>query len=118
MEEVVEILNKIKDMVIVTGSYAEGKETNSSDIDLYIRNLPEEECDYEKGIDTYSERIQDMLKEMGHELSSCYPCTFMDYSTAIPLDFSPFFQINENHIEKKVICGVEMDCSKSLYRGE
>lgn len=46
-EELIEILNFIKDKVIVTGSYAEGRQTAESDIDFLVKEIPEEEVDCE-----------------------------------------------------------------------
>ena len=46
-ENLKQILETIAPYVIVTGSYAYGKQTELSDIDMYVKELPEEEMDCE-----------------------------------------------------------------------
>lgn len=113
MKDLQKILDYLKDKVIVVGSYANYIENESSDIDFFVRSLPEDLCDYEKGIDTYSNQIYQYLKDLNHKLDSCYPLTFMDRSTLIPLDFSPFFTIDERNLEEREIFGITMKICKS-----
>lgn len=110
-------LEEIKDMVIVTGSYAEGKATNDSDIDLYIKKLPESEIDYERGVDTYCEELLDFFKKRGFKVESCGPLTFAVTSTPKMLDLSALFEVDLDNVFELEVWGVTMMAAKSTYTG-
>lgn len=113
--ELNEVLENIKDKVIVTGSYAEGTQTEDSDIDLFIRNLPEDKCDYENGIDSYFHELLESFKESGFDVTSCGPLTFAVRDLPIMLDFSSLFEVDLDNTFEIEIEGVKMIAARSLY---
>lgn len=72
-ENLIEILQTIRDRVIVTGSYAYGTQTEYSDIDLYVKEKPEElvDCEAEYVEDTYVRELIRYFESMGYKWSSC-----------------------------------------------
>ena len=114
-EELVAILEFIKDKVIVTGSYAEGTQTKNSDIDFYVKSLPDELVDCENGVDTYIESIIDFLVEHRVTWDSVMTYSIHTDFTHIPLEFSAFFKIDEDNIFDIEIMGVTLKASKSTY---
>ena len=121
-EALIQILKDIKDYVIVTGSYAYGMQNENSDIDFFIRWLPEEERDKiaeETGKDYYDipeDYCKDLIKyfeNKGYEWDSIFPSTFNVDDTYIPLEFSAFYNIDDSNIFKVNILGVIMDAAKS-----
>lgn len=117
MDELAVILAQIKDKVIVTGSYAYGKQTATSDIDMYIKELPEEEVDCETGEDTYCKQLIKYFEDLGYKWDSCFPSSFSVDDTAIPLEFSGFYSIEEDTFNIE-ICGVTMKAAKSTHTSE
>lgn len=111
------ILNDIKEYVIVTGSYAEGTQKSSSDIDFYIKLKPEDEVDLEANFveDTYCQYLMKYFESRGYELGSVFITSFHVDDTFIPLEFSHFYQIDENNTFEIEILGVKLQASKSLY---
>lgn len=117
MDELAVILAQIKDKVIVTGSYAYGNQTATSDIDMYIKELPEEKIDYETGEDTYCKQLIEYFESLGYEWSSCFVTSFAVDDTAIPLEFSAHYSIEEDTFDIE-ICGVTMKVAKSTHTSE
>jgi predicted nucleotidyltransferase len=117
VRELVSILKEIKDYVIVTGSYAEGTQTEESDIDFYIKPIPEDEVDLEawRVIDTYCEKLMKIFKDRGLKVGSVFVTTFHCDETFIPLEFSAYYNIDEKNIFPIEILGVTMNASKSTY---
>lgn len=120
MEELKQILEDIKEYVIVTGSYAEGKQTSSSDIDFYIKPKPEDEINLEADYveDTYCMDLIRYFEKQGYKIGSVYIDSFHIDEAAIPLEFSSSYEIDENNIFEIEILGVKMCASISLYEGE
>lgn len=122
-EALIQILKDIKDYVIVTGSYAYGMQNENSDIDFFIRWIPEEERDRmaeATGCWDYSDVPEDYCKELikyferkGYEWDSCFVSSFSVDDTYIPLEFSAFYDIDDSNIFKVNILGVTMDAAKS-----
>lgn len=110
-------LEEIKDMVLVTGSYAEDTATGNSDLDLYIKRLPEDKIDYERGVDTYYEELLDFFKKRGFKVESCGPLTFAVTSTPLMLDFSALFEVDLDNTFEIEVYGVTMTAAKSTYTG-
>jgi predicted nucleotidyltransferase len=101
----------------VTGSYAEGKQTSFSDIDFYILPKPEDEIDYEakRVEDNYCRTLINIFESKGYSWDSCFISSFDVYETEIPLEFSAFYEIDEDNIFEIEILGVKMRASKSIY---
>lgn len=116
-EELVKILEDIKDMVIVTGSYARNAQTLLSDIDMYIKPLPEDETDYENGIETYCQALISYFENLGFTWDSCFVESFSVDDTYVPLEFSAFYTIDDKIFDIDVF-GVKMKASKSSYTGK
>lgn len=120
-EALIKILNDIKDLVIVTGSYAYGMQNENSDIDFYIRWIPEEERDaiaetgveYDDIPETHFRELLDYFIRLGYDWDSCFVESFSVDDTYIPLEFSSFYNIDESNIFKVNILGVTMDAAKS-----
>lgn len=110
-------LEEIKDMVIVTGSFAEDKPGPVSDIDLYIKRLPEDKIDYERGVDTYCEELLGFFKKRGFKVESCGPLTFAVTSTPIMLDLSALFEVDLDNTFELEVWGVTMTAARSTYTG-
>lgn len=116
-EQLIEILEHIKDKVIVTGSYAYGEQTALSDIDMYIKELPEDEVDCENGIDTYCEELIRYFEELGYVWDSAFITSFSVDDTYIPLEFSAYFSIEDETFEIEIL-GVKMQAAKSTHTSE
>lgn len=117
----IRILNDIKDRVIVTGSYAYGMQNEDSDIDLFIRWIPEEEQErIREETGNWNDTPEDYCKELiryfeskGYEWDSDYPHSFAVNDTYIPLELSAYYDIDDSNIFKVNILGVTMDAAKS-----
>ena len=125
MKTLTEILKDISPYVIVTGSYARGAQTASSDIDFFVKEKTEAERDQEceeKGIDysdteeTYVEDLIRYFESLGYSWSSCFLGSFAIDDTEIPLEFSAYYSIDEELFEIEIL-GVKMLASKSNYTG-
>ena len=116
-EELQDILDTIKDKVIVTGSYAYGKETMFSDIDMYIKEKPEDEVDCESGEDTYCRELIRYFESLGYEWDSVFPDSFSVDDAYTPLEFSAYYDIEDETFELEV-CGVTMQAAKSTYTSD
>lgn len=124
----IRILNDIKDRVIVTESYAYGMADEDSDIDLYIKWIPEEERDRmaeATGCWDYTDVPEDYCKELikyfedkGYEWTSVFPSSFAVDDTYIPLEFSAFYDIDEDNIFNINILGVTLDASVGNHTSE
>ena len=119
MDELKQILKDIKDYVIVTGSYATGKQTVTSDIDFYIKARPEEEVDLEANPveDTYCRQLMKYFENRGYQVGSVFIDSFHVDESAIPLEFSHYYEIDENNCFDIDILGVKLKASYSLYKG-
>ena len=94
-----------------------------SDIDFYIKEIPEEERDKmaeATGCWDYSDVPEDYCKELiqyferkGYKWDSCFISSFSIDDTYIPLEFSAFYDIDSSNIFKVNILGVTMDAVKS-----
>lgn len=100
-------------MVIVTGSFAENRATEESDIDLYVKPLPSNHILREQGHDTYVPVLMKMLHDWGYEIRSCYPLTFAIDAFGIMLDFSALFEIGKP--TECQLFGAKMQMAKSTY---
>lgn len=117
----IRILKDIKDRVIVTGSYAYGMQNEDSDIDFFIRWIPEEERermmeetgDWNDTPEDYCKELIRYFESKGYEWDSCFPSSFSIDDTYIPLEFSAFYDIDDSNIFKVNILGVTMDAAKS-----
>lgn len=116
-EQLIEILEHIKDKVIVTGSYAYGEQTALSDIDMYIKELPEDEVDCENGIDTYCEELIGYFEELGYVWDSVFVTSFSVDDTYIPLEFSAYYSIEDETFEIDIL-GVKMQAAKSTHTSD
>ena len=99
-KQISDILNDIKDKVYVVGSYAYGMADNASDIDLYIKQRPEEIIDKEMeenngwGVEEdYCKELIKYFEELGYHWDSCFVGSFMVEDTEIPLDCSAYFDV-------------------------
>ena len=115
-EMLIEILETIKDMVIVTGSYATGKFTEESDIDLFVKPLPEDEIDYEadRVEETYTRRLIRYFEDLGYEWGSEFIDCFNVDDTYKPLEFSGLYSIDGELFDVDIF-GVKMMASKSNH---
>ncbi len=113
------ILEQIKDKVIVTGSYAYGTQTSESDIDFYVKEVPEELVDLEADFveDTYIPELIRFFESLGYKWSSCTIMSFAVDDTYIPLEFSSLYGIDGNLFEIEIL-GVEMLASKSNHTSD
>ena len=116
-EQLIKILEHIKEKVIVTGSYAYGEQTDFSDIDFYIRDLPEDEVDCENGIETYCQELIAYFESLGYTWDSAFVTSFSIDDTFIPLEFSAFFSIEPQTFEIDVF-GVKMTAAKSTHTSD
>lgn len=112
------ILEDIKDFVIVTGSYATGKQNEYSDIDFYIKSKPEDEVDLEANPveDTYCLQLMNYFKQKGYNVGSVFIDSFHIDDTYIPLEFSHYYEIDENKLFNIKILDVNLKASVSLYK--
>lgn len=118
-EELVEILKEIKDKVIVTGSYAFGTQTPKSDIDFFVKPLPEEliDCESESIEETYTQTLIRYFEERGFTWTSCLIDSFEINDTFIPLEFSSLYSIEDEVFEIEIL-GVKMLAAKSNHTSE
>ena len=118
-ENLIAILEAIKDKVIVTGSYAYGKQTAYSDIDLYVKEIPEELIDLEADDveDTYIQDLIRFFESLGYEWGSVVIASFHVDETYIPLEFSALYSIEEETFEIEIL-GVKMKAAKSNHTSE
>lgn len=113
------ILESIKDKVIVTGSYAYGTQTETSDIDFYVKEISDESIDLEAAYveDTYINELIRFFESMGYSWTSCFVECFAIDDTYIPLEFSSLYSIEEEVFEIEIF-GVKMMAAKSSYTSE
>lgn len=116
-EQLIEILEHIKDKVIVTGSYAYGDQTELSDIDMYIKELPEDEVDCENGIDTYCEELIEYFENLGYDWDSVFVTSFHIDDAYIPLEFSAYYTLEDETFEIEIL-GVKMLAARSTHTSE
>lgn len=111
------ILEDIREYVIVTGSYATGKQNEYSDIDFYIKSKPEDEVDLEANPveDTYCIQLMNYFKQKGYNVGSVFIDSFHIDDTYIPLEFSHYYEIDETNTFDIDILGVKLKASVSLY---
>lgn len=116
LEELVTILQTIAPYVIVTGSYAYGTQTAKSDIDFYVKDMPEDEIDYEASYveDTYCKPLIRFFEGLGFDWDSAFTGSFDVQDTYIPLEFSSYYSIEDDTFEIDVF-GVKMTAAKSNY---
>lgn len=120
-EALAAILEDIKDKVIVTGSYAYGEQTPSSDIDMFIREIPEDKIVWgENGpvAETYCEELIDYFEKLGYKWDSLFVSSFSVDDTFIPLEFSAYFSIDESRTFEIEILGVKMVAAKSTHTSD
>ena len=77
-ENLKQILETIAPYVIVTGSYAYGKQTEFSDIDMYVKELPEEEIDCESDYieESYVRPLIRFFESLGYKWGSVFIDSF------------------------------------------
>lgn len=113
------ILEQIKDKVIVTGSYAFGTQTESSDIDLYVKEVPDELVDLEAAFveDTYIKDLIRFFENLNYSWTSCFIESFAVDDTYIPLEFSSLYSIENETFEVEIL-GVRMTAAKSNHTSD
>lgn len=118
-ENLKQILETIAPYVIVTGSYAYGKQNEFSDIDMYVKDMPEELIDPESDFveDTYVRPLIRFFESLGYEWSSCVTMSFAVDDTFIPLEFSALYSIEDETFSIEIL-GVTMTASKSTHTSE
>lgn len=118
-ENLKQILETIAPYVIVTGSYAYGTQTSASDIDLFVKEIPEEEVDCEADFveDTYVNPLIRFFESIGYAWDSCLICSFSVDDTFIPLEFSSLYEIEDDAFQIE-ICGVKMMAAKSTHTSD
>lgn len=118
-ENLKQILETISPYVIVTGSYAYGMQTSFSDIDMYVKELPEEEIDCEADFieETYVRALIRFFEEIGYEWDSVFVDSFSVDDTYIPLEFSAYYEIGEETFPIEIM-GVKMNAAKSTHTSE
>lgn len=118
-ENLKQILETISPYVIVTGSYAYGKQTEFSDIDMYVKELPEEEIDCETDYveESYIRPLIRFFELLGYEWDSVFIDSFSVDNTFIPLEFSAYYDIEEETFPIEIL-GVEMVAAKSNHTSE
>lgn len=119
MENLQYILEQIKDKVIVTGSYAFGTQTESSDIDLYVKEVPDELVDLEAAFveDTYIKDLIRFFESLNYSWTSCFIESFAVDDTYIPLEFSSLYSIENETFEVEIL-GVRMTAAKSNHTSD
>lgn len=126
-EELIEILTQIRDKVYVTGSYAYGMATASSDIDFLVLLKPEEVYDKEieennwsdEGLDdSYCKELIKYFETLGYEWDSCFTQSFSVDDTYIPLEFSAHYSCDTSDVFEVDILGVRMKACKSTTTNE
>lgn len=118
-ENLKQILEIIAPYVIVTGSYAYGKQTKYSDIDMYVKELPEEEIDYEANYveESYTRPLIRFFELLGYEWDSVFIDSFSIDDTFIPLEFSAYYDIEEETFPIEIL-GVKMMAAKSSHTSD
>ncbi len=118
-ENLIEILEAIKDRVVVTGSYATGKYTEASDIDFFIKEKPEDEIDCEAAFveDTYVGDLTRYFESLGYEWGSVFVGSFHIDDSFIPLEFSSCYDIDEDFFGIDIL-GVKMTAARSNHNSE
>lgn len=118
-ENLKQILETIAPYVIVTGSYAYGKQTKLSDIDMYVKELPEEEIDCEVDYveESYIRSLIRFFESLGYEWDSVFIDSFSVDDTFIPLEFSAYYNIEEEIFPIEIL-GVKMMGAKSNHTSE
>lgn len=118
-ETLQQILEYISPYVIVTGSYAHGTQSERSDIDFYIKNIPEDLIDYEAAYveDTYCRPLMRFFAKLGYLCGSVMIESFHVDDTYIPLEFSGLYDI-EDEVFPIEILGVTMQASKSNHTSD
>lgn len=118
-ENLKQILETIAPYVIVTGSYAYGKQTEFSDIDMYVRELPEEEIDCEADYveESYTRPLIRFFELIGYKWDSVFIDSFSVDDTFIPLEFSAYYDIERETFPIEIL-GVKMMASKSNHTSE
>lgn len=113
------ILEQIKDKVIVTGSYAYGTQTPTSDIDFFVKEVPEELVDLEADFveDTYVKELIRFFEDSGYSWTSCLIESFAIDDTYIPLEFSSLYSIEKAVFEVEIL-GVKMTAAKSNHTSD
>ena len=114
-----QILETISPYVIVTGSYAYGKQSEFSDIDMYVREQAEEEIDCEADYveESYARPLIRFFESIGYEWDSVFVDSFSVDDTYIPLEFSAYYDIEEETFPIEIL-GVMMTASKSCHTSE
>lgn len=118
-ENLKQILETISPYVIVTGSYAYGKQTVLSDIDMYVRAVPEEEIDCEANYveESYIRPLIRFFESLGYKWDSVFIDSFSVNDTFVPLEFSAYYDIEEETFPIEIL-GVNMVASKSNHTSE
>lgn len=118
-ENLKQILETIAPYVIVTGSYAYGKQTELSDIDMYVKELPEEEMDCEADYveESYTRPLIRFFESLGYERESVFIDSFTVDDTFIPLEFSAYYDIEEETFPIEIL-GIKMVAAKSNHTSE
>lgn len=121
-ENLIMILETIKDKVIVTGSYAYGTQTTFSDIDMFIKEIPEDEREYDEYYEckseTYCEELIAYFEKLGYAWDSVFISSFSVDDTFIPLEFSAYYDIDIDNTFEIEILGVKMQAAKSTHTSE
>ena len=119
LENLKQILETIAPYVIVTGSYAYRNQRPSSDIDMYVKEIPEEDVDCEADFveDTYVSPLIRYFEELGYDWDSCMSMSFDVSDTYIPLEFSALYSIEEDTFPVEIF-GVKMTAAKSTHTSE
>lgn len=101
-----ELLEMIKPYVYVVGSYSEGTQCETSDIDLYIKPNPNPNGDI-----TYTTELLNILKSTGwHYRPQDNPYAIWVTDTPVVLDFSHLYSIPSAPLTKPLnIWGVDME---------
>ena len=118
-ENLKQILETIAPYVIVTGSCAYGKQTEFSDIDMYVKELPEEEIDCESDYieESYVRPLIRFFESLGYKWDSVFIDSFSVDDTFIPLEFSAYYDIEEETFPIEILV-VKMVAAKSNHTSE
>lgn len=112
MNPLTKVLSELEPYVIVVGSYATGKATASSDIDLYVKRRPEEELE----VDWYGEleeHYMDKVIEVFENNQLSWDSLVIGYihteDLAVQLEASSLFRIHKDAELKTIeLFGVRM----------